>query len=85
MPPSLSIPLINAQACDAEMKKAEFNCKGSTACGQPTASSLTNSGDNKTVAMWILRTCFALRFSTQKTAQELIKEPIKNQTDKHNQ
>ncbi len=61
MPPSLSVPLISAQACDAEMKKAELNCKGST------ASSLVNSGDSKTAAMWILRTCVALCFSTQKT------------------
>ncbi len=66
MPPSSSVPLINAQACDAEMKKAEFNCKGGTASGQPTASSMINSGDKKTVAMWILRTCVALRFSHRK-------------------
>ncbi len=43
----LSIPLTNAQACDAKMKKAELNCKGSTACGQPTANSLINRSDSK--------------------------------------
>ncbi len=67
MTPSSSTPLINAQACDAEMKKAEFSCNSSTACGQPTASSLKNSGDNKTVATWALKICVGLHFSTQKT------------------
>ncbi len=51
VPTSLSIPLINVQANDAEMKKAELNCKGSA----PTASSLIISSDNKTVAILIQR------------------------------
>ncbi len=63
MPPSLSVPHIDAQACDAEKKKAEITCKGSTACGQSTASSRINSGDNKTVAMRTLKTCVVKLFS----------------------
>ncbi len=55
MPPSLSIPLIDAQAYDVEMKKAELNCEGSAACSLSPESSLINSGDNKTVAVLILR------------------------------
>ncbi len=78
--------LINAQACDAEMKKADHNCKGSAACGLSTANSLMNTGDNKTVAMLILRNCVGwLFFSTQKTDQESIKkESVKTWTNKQN-
>ncbi len=46
MSPQISIPLLDAQACDTKTKNAELNCKGSTACGQPTASSLINSCNN---------------------------------------
>ncbi len=66
------------------MKKAELNCKGSAACGQPAASSLINTGDIKTVVMWIVKTRVALRFSTQKTVKESIEESITNQTHMQN-
>ncbi len=68
--------LIIAQACDAEIKKAELNCKGSAACGLSTASKLIYSGDNKTVVMLILKTCVHLLLSTQKTDQESIPMPL---------
>ncbi len=70
MPLSLSIPVINAQAGDAEMKKAEFNSNGSTAC---RLSAAAHSGDNKKVAMSILRTSASRLFSTQKTDHQSIK------------
>ncbi len=51
--PSFSIPLINAKASDADMKKAELNCKGGAACCLSTAGSLINSSNDKTVVMLI--------------------------------
>ncbi len=47
MPPSLSVPFINAQTCDAKMKMVELTCKSSAACGLSAARSLITSGDLK--------------------------------------
>ncbi len=67
-----SIPLINVQARDAEMKGAEFNC--SAACRLSAASSLINSSDSKIVMMYKLKTCVGLISSTQKSGSGINKE-----------
>ncbi len=54
MSPSLSVLLIHAPKCDAQMKKAELNCEDSAACGLSSASLLINSGDKKAVVVAML-------------------------------
>ncbi len=79
MPPSLSIPLINAQVCEAEMKEAELNCRAVQSAHR-LQQAHWYSGDNKTAAMFILTTFVGLLFSPEKTDQGT----LRNQTDKQN-